>query len=69
MVQEHCGNGKTATEEAIRQLRCVAPIPRHEIEQVAYELGKTSSSAKGQELVQLIMEAALKQWISGVGCC
>lgn len=69
MIQEHCGNGKTATEEAMRQLRCVAPIPWHEIEQAAYELGKTSPSAKGQELVQLIVDAALKQWTSGVGCC
>lgn len=67
MIRQYENMG--AIEEARRQLKCVAPIPRADFDQAVYELLQTNPSAKGPALVELIKEAALKQWMTGVGCC
>jgi hypothetical protein len=65
----HQQESLNAIEEARRQLKCVAPISWSDFEQAVYELRQTNPSVKGQALVELIKEAALKQWMTGLTCC
>jgi hypothetical protein len=69
MVLDKVCNACDPIEEARRQVECAAPVPRHEFDYVVHEVLKTKPPAKGQALVDLLAEAALKYWISGMGCC
>jgi hypothetical protein len=68
MVAKQHGEQLSAIEAARWQLGCV-PIPWHELEQAAVEVSKANPGAKGAELVNLIVGAAMEQWCTGMGCC
>jgi hypothetical protein len=55
--------------QAEQQLRRSFPIPWHDFDQAVQRVMQTSPFVRGQPLVHLIMEAALKQWASGMTCC
>ena len=61
--------GARRIPETKRQLRPIAPIPSYEFDRVVEDVVNANPAIRGQALVELIMEAAVKQWVSGMGCC
>jgi hypothetical protein len=69
MLKHQPAERSAAVEKARQHLRGVAPIPWYEFQQTAIEVLNANPSSGGPELVDLIMEAVVKQWATGTGCC
>ena len=69
MTMNHPLEARNEVETARQLLRCVAPIPDADFEQVAYEVTRAYPNVHDEAKVQLIMTAVVKQWTTGIGCC
>ena len=55
--------------EVLFQLQAATQLRRDEIEQILYEVRRDNPTAVGHKFARLLGEAALKHFISGMGCC
>jgi hypothetical protein len=55
-------------QEARRELQHLS-IPWNEVEQAVTDVLKDNHLAQGAALRQLIVDAAIKYWCTGMGCC
>lgn len=58
---------RSPLEEARLELRSLR-IPWYEVELAAAEVSKANPLVEGEELVKLIVNAAVDHWSTGMGC-
>ncbi|HEY7313275.1 MAG TPA: hypothetical protein VH643_28255 [Gemmataceae bacterium] len=55
--------------EVLHQLSVATQLRRDEIDKVIYEVRRDNPTAVGQKFADLLRDAALAHYISGMGCC
>jgi hypothetical protein len=69
MVAHQKTDGPTSIEQVRQMLVCGGGMHDFDFAQVVHEVTKANPKAGGQDYVRLVAEAAIKQFVSGMGCC